>query len=104
MRSTLPQGRAKREESLGLLKSMVGTSFDPYVVDRFVEHVEEFDRLIGSEDIQEQVASDTPALDTETKTKPDAGLASDILGTTDVERQDFVQSVRHSGKSSLCMR
>jgi diguanylate cyclase (GGDEF)-like protein len=79
----------KREESLALLKSMVGTSFDPYVVDRFVEHVEEFDRLIGSEDIQEQVASDTPALDTETKTKPDAGLASDILGTTDVEASGF---------------
>jgi len=75
-----------REESLALLKSMVGTSFDPYVVDRFVEHVEEFDRLIGSEDIQEQVAS---ALDTETKTKPDAGLASDILGTTDVETAGF---------------
>jgi diguanylate cyclase (GGDEF)-like protein/putative nucleotidyltransferase with HDIG domain len=75
-----------REESLALLKSMVGTSFDPYVVDRFVEHVEEFDRLIGSEDIQEQVAS---ALDTETKTKPDAGLASDILGTTDVETSGF---------------
>ncbi|HJX91256.1 MAG TPA: diguanylate cyclase [Pyrinomonadaceae bacterium] len=79
----------KREESLALLKSMVGTSFDPYVVDRFVQHVEEFDRLIGSEDIQEQVASDTPSLDTQTKTKPDAGLASDILGTTDVEASGF---------------
>jgi len=77
----------KREESLALLKSMVGTSFDPYVVDKFVQHVEEFDQLIGTEDIQEQVASDT--LDTETKTKPDAGLASDILGTIDVESSGF---------------
>ena len=66
---------------------MVGTSFDPYVVDKFVQHVEEFDQLIGTEDIQEQVASDT--LDTETKTKPDAGLASDILGTADVESSGF---------------
>ena len=77
----------KREESLALLKSMVGTAFDPYVVDKFVQHVEEFDQLIGTEDIQEQVASAT--LDTETKTKPDAGLASDILGTTDVEASGF---------------
>ena len=70
----------KREESLALLRSMSSTSFDPHVVEKFIEHVEEFDALIGSEDIQEQV-SDRTALDTETKTKPDAGLASDILGT-----------------------
>jgi diguanylate cyclase (GGDEF)-like protein/putative nucleotidyltransferase with HDIG domain len=70
----------KREDSLALLKNMVGSAFDPRVVQKFCEHVEEFDRLIDSEDIQEQVAS-APAIDTETSTKPDAGLASDILGT-----------------------
>ena len=35
--------------------------------------------MIDSQDIQEQVAS-TPTVDTETRTKPDAGLAPDILG------------------------
>jgi len=69
----------KREESLALLRSMVGSAFDPKVVETFTRHVEEFDRLIGSQDIQEQVAS-TPSVDTETRTKPDAGLAPDILG------------------------
>jgi diguanylate cyclase (GGDEF)-like protein/putative nucleotidyltransferase with HDIG domain len=71
----------KREESLALLESMAGTAFDPRVVNVFVQHVEEFDRLIASEDIQEQVASDKT--DYTTKTKPDAGLAPDILGTPD---------------------
>ena len=77
----------KREDSLGLLNSMVGTAFDAKVVKKFIEHVEEFDRLIGSEDIQEQVSS-ASAVDTETATKPDAGLASDILGTP-VEQNGF---------------
>jgi diguanylate cyclase (GGDEF)-like protein/putative nucleotidyltransferase with HDIG domain len=69
----------KREESLALLRSMVGTAFDPRVVETFTRHVEVFDRLIDSQDIQEQVAS-APSVDTETRTKPDAGLAPDILG------------------------
>ncbi len=69
----------KREESLALLRSMVGTAFDPKVVETFIAHVEEFDRMIDSQDIQEQVAS-TPEADNETSTKPDAGLASDVLG------------------------
>jgi diguanylate cyclase (GGDEF)-like protein/putative nucleotidyltransferase with HDIG domain len=69
----------KREESLALLRSMVGTAFDPKVVATFIKHVEEFDRLIDSQDIQEQVAS-TPEADNQTSTKPDAGLASDVLG------------------------
>ena len=77
----------KREDSLGLLNSMVGTAFDPKVVKKFIEHVVEFDRLIDSEDIQEQVSSSV-ILDTETATKPDAGLASDILGTP-VEQSGF---------------
>ena len=69
----------KREESLALLRSMVGSAFDPKVVEIFERNVEEFDQLIGSQDIQEQVAS-TPTVDTATRTKPDAGLAPDILG------------------------
>jgi diguanylate cyclase (GGDEF)-like protein/putative nucleotidyltransferase with HDIG domain len=78
----------KREDSLALLNSMVGTAFDPKVVKKFAEHVVEFDRLIDSEDIQEQVAS-APAIDTETSTKPDAGLASDVLGTPVAETNGF---------------
>lgn len=78
----------KREDSLALLNSMVGTAFDPKVVKIFAEHVEEFDRLIDSEDIQEQVAS-ASVIDTETSTKPDAGLASDILGTPIDESTGF---------------
>jgi diguanylate cyclase (GGDEF)-like protein/putative nucleotidyltransferase with HDIG domain len=77
----------KREDSLGLLNTMVGSAFDPKVVKKFIEHVVEFDRLIDSEDIQEQVSS-TPIADTETATKPDAGLASDILGAP-VEQSGF---------------
>lgn len=78
----------KREDSLALLNNMVGTAFDPKVVKKFAEHVIEFDRLIDSEDIQEQVAS-AAAIDTETSTKPDAGLASDILGTPVEESSGF---------------
>jgi diguanylate cyclase (GGDEF)-like protein/putative nucleotidyltransferase with HDIG domain len=78
----------KREDSLGLLNSMVGSAFDPKVVQKFVQHVIEFDQLIGSEDIQEQVAS-APAIDTQTSAKPDAGLASDILGSPIEESSGF---------------
>ena len=63
----------KREDSLGLLRGMAGSAFDPRVVDKFIEHVEEFDRLIDAEDIQEQVPAETAAHDYDTKTKPDAG-------------------------------
>jgi diguanylate cyclase (GGDEF)-like protein len=71
----------KREDSLGLLKKMAGTSFDPKVVDVFVKNVIEFDNLIAEQDIQEQVASEDPV--DQTNARPDAGLASDILGTPD---------------------
>ena len=71
----------KREDSLALLASMAGSAFDPRVVEKFVEHVLEFDSLIEAEHIQEQVHCETPALDYETSTKPDAGLASDVIGT-----------------------
>ena len=73
----------KREESIALLRSMSTSAFDPRVVDKFVEHVEEFDQLIQAEDIHEQVASETSSFDYETSTRPDAGLASDVLGTPD---------------------
>lgn len=79
----------KREDSLALLRSMVGTAFDPRVVDLFIEHVEEFDQLIAAEDIQEQVESATVAHDYLTKTKPDAGLASNQVGTADDDAAGF---------------
>ena len=71
----------KREDSLALLQKMSGSSFDPKVVSLFVEHVTEFDNLIDREDIQEQVESEN--IDLVTKARPDAGLASDVLGTAD---------------------
>lgn len=71
----------KREESLSLLRSMSRAAFDPRVVDIFIEHVEEFDNLIAREDIQEQVSSGLATHDYATTTKPDAGLASSIVGS-----------------------
>ncbi|HXI25637.1 MAG TPA: diguanylate cyclase [Pyrinomonadaceae bacterium] len=71
----------KREDSLALLQKMSGTSFDPKVVQLFVQHVAEFDSLIDREDIREQVASEN--IDLVTGAKPDAGLASDVLGSPD---------------------
>ena len=71
----------KREDSLTLLRKMSASSFDPKVVDLFTDHVIEFDQLIASEDIQEQVASEN--IDPNNKSRPDAGLASDILGAPD---------------------
>jgi putative nucleotidyltransferase with HDIG domain len=70
----------KREDSLALLRSMASTAFDPRVVELFIGHVEEFDRLIAAEDIQEQVESEVASHDYLTKTKPDAGLASSVMG------------------------
>lgn len=70
----------RREESLSLLASMSGSAFDPRVVKIFTAHVVEFDNLIDSEDIQEQVPSED-LVDNLTGTRPDAGLASDVLGT-----------------------
>lgn len=68
-----------REGSLDLLNRMSGTAFDPRVVDMFKKHIEEFDTLIAQDDIQQQVASEKM-----TDARPDAGLASDVLG----ERSD----------------
>ena len=69
----------KREDSLALLQKMSGSSFDPKVVDLFTKHVTEFDTLIDKQDIQEQVQ---PIMDN-SRARPDAGLASDVLGSPD---------------------
>jgi diguanylate cyclase (GGDEF)-like protein/putative nucleotidyltransferase with HDIG domain len=69
----------KREDSLGLLKKMAGSSFDPRIVDMFVSHVEELDNMIDAQDIQEQVASESDVMNN--GAGPDAGLASDIMGS-----------------------
>jgi diguanylate cyclase (GGDEF)-like protein/putative nucleotidyltransferase with HDIG domain len=71
----------KREDSLTLLQKMSGSSFDPKIVDLFTKHVIGFDQLIAAEDIQEQVPSEN--IDFLTSARPDAGLASDILGSPD---------------------
>jgi diguanylate cyclase (GGDEF)-like protein/putative nucleotidyltransferase with HDIG domain len=79
----------KREDSLALLRSMAGNAFDPRVVERFIAHVEDFDQLIAAEDIQEQVEAETAGHDYLTKTKPDAGLASNQLGTPEDDQAGF---------------
>src|SRR2546429_304798 len=71
----------KREDSLALLQKMSGTAFDPKIVVLFAKHVTESDNLIARDDIQEQVASEH--IDLLNKARPDAGLASDILGSPD---------------------
>src|SRR5918911_1405011 len=71
----------KREDSLALLTKMANSSFDPKVVAVFTKHVIKFDDLIAEQDIQEQVASEDPV--DKTNARPDAGLASDILGAPD---------------------
>jgi diguanylate cyclase (GGDEF)-like protein/putative nucleotidyltransferase with HDIG domain len=68
----------KREDSLALLRRMAGSSFDPQVVEKFVSNIDYFDNLIAEHDIQEQVASEG---DAKLNGTPDAGLASDILGS-----------------------
>lgn len=79
----------KREESLALLRGMSNAAFDPRVVDIFIEHVEEFDNLIDKEDIQEQVDSGMITHDYSTATKPDAGLASNVVGSPDDDDAGF---------------
>jgi len=76
-----------REESLDLLQKMSATSFDPKIVETFVKHVIEFDNLIASTDIQEQVAHQDNG--DESDARPDAGLASETLGTPDDEDAGF---------------
>ncbi|HYO90778.1 MAG TPA: HD domain-containing phosphohydrolase, partial [Pyrinomonadaceae bacterium] len=71
----------KREDSLSLLKKMSGTSFDPRIVEMFTENVEEFDRLIASQDIQEQVQPEQETY--RNNAKPDTGLVSETMGAPD---------------------
>ncbi len=68
----------KREDSLTLLRNMANSSFDPRVVETFIANIDYFDNLIAGHDIQEQVASEEAKLN---NASPDAGLASDILGS-----------------------
>ena len=70
----------KREDSLALLQNMSGSSFDPRVVELFTKHVAEFDELIDAHDIREQVQ---PIAVDNSAARPDAGLASDVLGVPD---------------------
>ena len=70
----------KREDSLALLQNMSGSSFDPRVVELFTKHVAEFDKLIDAHDIREQVQ---PIAVDKSAARPDAGLASDVLGVPD---------------------
>jgi diguanylate cyclase (GGDEF)-like protein/putative nucleotidyltransferase with HDIG domain len=70
----------KREDSLALLQKMCGSSFDPKVVELFQKHVAEFDKLIDAQDIKEQVQ---PITVDNSAARPDAGLASDVLGAPD---------------------
>src|SRR5438128_7565393 len=72
----------KREDSLALLQKMAASSFDPRLVDLFTKHVIEFDALIDQQDIGEQVPSENLDLITN-NARPDAGLASDVLGAPD---------------------
>ncbi len=71
----------KREDSLGLLQRMSNSSFDPRVVATFASNIDYLDNLIAEQDIQEQVASkDDNGM---ANARPDAGLASDVLGSAD---------------------
>jgi diguanylate cyclase (GGDEF)-like protein/putative nucleotidyltransferase with HDIG domain len=70
-----------REDSLTLLRKMSGSSFDPQLVEIFTKHVERFDNMIAAQDIQEQVPAEFD--EDETDARPDAGLASETLGTSD---------------------
>lgn len=44
-----------REQSLALLRSKAGNSFDPIVVEMFVKHIDEFDAQLSPTDLNEQV-------------------------------------------------
>lgn len=56
-----------RHESLSLLERRAGSSFDPRVVETFVRHVEEFDTLLDTADLAEQVPEAAHAEPAESK-------------------------------------
>jgi diguanylate cyclase (GGDEF)-like protein/putative nucleotidyltransferase with HDIG domain len=80
----------KREDSLALLNKMAGTAFDPRIVEMFTKNVEEFDRLIASQDIQEQVQPDRKN-EYQNSAQPARGFASETMGKKE----------SHSGFSSI---
>ncbi|MCA1558014.1 MAG: diguanylate cyclase, partial [Acidobacteria bacterium] len=71
----------RREDSLALLRKMAGTSFDPRIVEIFTQNVEDFDTLIASQDIEEQVQPEHSSFQNEAR--PDRGLAPETLGAPD---------------------
>ncbi|MBA3243103.1 MAG: diguanylate cyclase [Acidobacteria bacterium] len=52
------RGGMQREDSLSQLRRLSGSSFDPQVVEKFVENIDYFDTLISMQDILEQVQAD----------------------------------------------
>ena len=61
-----------REQSLALLRSKAGKSFDPVVVEMFVKHVDEFDALLSPTDRGEQVCAE------KSQTETVSGVAQDV--------------------------
>jgi diguanylate cyclase (GGDEF)-like protein/putative nucleotidyltransferase with HDIG domain len=57
-----------REETLAMLAEMAGTSFDPSVVEMFVAHLEQFETLLSTEDMSEQVQAERDAKDETART------------------------------------
>lgn len=49
-----------REQSLALLRSKAGKSFDPFVVEMFVKNIDEFDAVLSPLDLGEQVPTEAP--------------------------------------------
>jgi diguanylate cyclase (GGDEF)-like protein len=64
-----------REQSLALLRSKAGKSFDPVVVEMFVKHVDEFDAVISPTDLREQVRSEVAEV---AETAPALSTAEDV--------------------------
>lgn len=93
----------KREDSLALLRKMADSAFDPRIVEKFIEHVKEFDALIDSEDIQEQVAAEHAGEDYATQTKPDAGLASDRMGDPDPHDDSGFRSISEAQREVFAL-
>ncbi|HYP54588.1 MAG TPA: diguanylate cyclase, partial [Pyrinomonadaceae bacterium] len=91
----------KREESLELLSKMAGTSFDPRVVDVFSGNIDYFDSLIAEQDMQEQVPSEeTPEM---TNARPDAGLASDVLGAAPDDSSSGFRSIAEAQREVFAL-
>jgi diguanylate cyclase (GGDEF)-like protein/putative nucleotidyltransferase with HDIG domain len=83
-----------RDESLTLLRRMSGKSFDPAVVEAFVENVARFDGLISPQDIAEQVQADKESAAVEARRNSRAARAGDdnssgFRSIADAQREVF---------------